>query len=102
MKKAMSVGGKGMGKGLKAGSAKGVEGKRAVPAGLLAYQEKKRAVAGGGASPNAKAPLGSGGRFAALKAELASEAGVKDPGALAASIGRKKMAGMALKGRKKG
>lgn len=37
-----------------------------------------------------KAPLGSGGRFAALKAILAKRKGVSDPAALAASIGRKK------------
>lgn len=37
-----------------------------------------------------KAPLGSGGRFAALEGKLASRPGVRDPGALAASIGRKK------------
>lgn len=40
--------------------------------------------------PNAKAPLGQGGRFAALKNKLAHKPGVTDPGALAASIGRKK------------
>lgn len=40
--------------------------------------------------PNAKAPLGQGGRFAALKGKLANEPGVDDPAALAASIGRKK------------
>lgn len=34
--------------------------------------------------------LGSGGRFAALKSQLASRPGVTDPGALAAYIGRKK------------
>lgn len=56
--------------------------------------------------PNVKAPLGQGGRFAALKQELASKPGVTDPGALAASIGRKKlgagkMASLAQKGRKK-
>lgn len=56
------------------------------------------------AKPNAKAPLGQGGRFAALKQKL-SKKGVKDPGALAASIGRKKygakkMASMAAKGKK--
>lgn len=38
----------------------------------------------------AKAKLGSGKRFAALKAKLAKRKGVKNPGALAASIGRKK------------
>jgi len=42
------------------------------------------------AKPNAKAPLGSGGRFAALKKSLSGRKGVKDPGALAAAIGRKK------------
>jgi hypothetical protein len=40
--------------------------------------------------PNAKAPLGQGGRFAALEQKLARRPGVTDPGALAASIGRKK------------
>jgi roadblock/LC7 domain-containing protein len=50
-----------------------------------------------------KAPLGSGGRFKKLKGELASK-GAKDPGALAAYIGRKKygpkkMADMAARGR---
>lgn len=34
--------------------------------------------------------LGGGGRFAKLKGELASRPGVTNPGALAASIGRKK------------
>lgn len=36
------------------------------------------------------APLGSGQRFSRLKTQLASKPGVKDPAALAASIGRKK------------
>ena len=36
-----------------------------------------------------KAPLGQGGRFAALKSQLASK-GATNPGALAAYIGRKK------------
>ena len=49
--------------------------------------------------------LGSGERFAALKGKLANEPGVTNPGALAASIGRKKygvkkMASWAAKGRK--
>lgn len=35
--------------------------------------------------------LGNGGRFAALKAKLAGRAGVSNPAALAASIGRKKL-----------
>lgn len=34
--------------------------------------------------------LGGGGRFAALKGKLAKEPGITNPGALAASIGRKK------------
>lgn len=38
----------------------------------------------------AKPKLGSGARFAALKAQLSKKPGVTDPGALAASIGRKK------------
>lgn len=37
-----------------------------------------------------KPKLGTGKRFAALKKSLASRGGVKDPGALAAAIGRKK------------
>lgn len=40
--------------------------------------------------PAAKAPLGSGERFAALKGELAGRSGVTNPGGLAAYIGRKK------------
>lgn len=41
------------------------------------------------ARPNAKAPLGEGGRFAALKAKLARR-GARNPAALAAWIGRQK------------
>ncbi len=41
------------------------------------------------AKPNAKAPLGQGGRFAALKKKLGAK-GATNPGALAAYIGRKK------------
>lgn len=53
----------------------------------------------------AKAKLGSGARFKALKGKLASEPGVTNPGGLAAFIGRQKfgagkMASMAAKGRK--
>lgn len=53
----------------------------------------------------AKPKLGSGARFKALKAKLAKK-GIRDPGALAASIGRKKygakkMAKMAAAGRKR-
>ncbi len=38
----------------------------------------------------AKPKLGSGKRFAALKSKLSHRPGVTNPGALAASIGRKK------------
>lgn len=38
----------------------------------------------------AKAPLGSGGRFKALESKLANQPGVRNPAAVAASIGRKK------------
>jgi len=58
------------------------------------------------ATPNAKAPLGQGGRFAALKGKLAKRKGVTNPGALAASIGRakygaKRFAKLSAKGRKR-
>jgi len=42
------------------------------------------------AKPNAKAKLGEGGRFAALKQKLGKREGITNPGALAAYIGRKK------------
>lgn len=53
----------------------------------------------------AKAKLGSGARFKALKGKLAGKSGIYNPAGLAASIGRKKygkkrMAGWATKGRK--
>lgn len=49
---------------------------------------------------------GGGGKFAALKSALASRPGVRDPGALAAAIGRKKygepkMAKFSAMGRKR-
>ena len=58
------------------------------------------------AKPNSKAPLGSGGRFAAMAKKMAAE-GMSNPAGAAAAIGRakygsKKMASMAAKGRKKG
>jgi len=41
--------------------------------------------------PNPGKPrLGSGKRFAALKSKIAKRGGVRDPGAVAAAIGRKK------------
>jgi len=38
----------------------------------------------------AEAKLGSGARFAALKSKLGKEKDVRNPGALAAAIGRKR------------
>lgn len=57
------------------------------------------------AKADKKAKPGQGGRFAALKEKLSKEKGVDNPGALAASIGRKKYGGnkmeaMAAKGQK--
>lgn len=56
------------------------------------------------AKPNAKAPLGQGGRFAAVEAK-ARASGARNPAAVAAAAGRKKygakkMAAMAAKGRR--
>ena len=56
------------------------------------------------AKPNAHAPLGEGGRFAALKQKLGKSGKVKNPGAVAAAIGRKKYGkkqfqNMAVKGK---
>jgi hypothetical protein len=53
-----------------------------------------------------KPKLGSGERFKKLKESLAKKPGIKDPGALAASIGRKSLGEerfqkLALKGRQK-
>jgi hypothetical protein len=53
-----------------------------------------------------KAKLGSGARFRKLKGQLAKQKGVRDPGAVAASIGRKKygkkkMAKLSAQGRKR-
>ncbi len=55
----------------------------------------------------ARAKLGSGKRFAALKAKIAARGGVRDPGAVAAAIGRKKYGKkrfqkLAAAGRRKG
>ena len=55
------------------------------------------------AKPNAHAPLGQGGRFAAVEAS-AKASGARNPAAVAAAAGRKKygqkkMTAMSLKGR---
>ena len=57
------------------------------------------------AKPNKKAPLGAGGRFAAVEA-AAKKSGARNPAAVAASVGRKKygnaaMTKMAVKGKRK-
>lgn len=57
------------------------------------------------AKPNAKAPLGQGGRFAAVEAK-ARASGARNPAAVAAAAGikkygQKKMSAMAANGRKK-
>ena len=56
------------------------------------------------AKPDASAPPGAGGRFAAMEKKLASRPGVRNPAAIAAVAGRKKygakkMASWAAKGR---
>lgn len=58
------------------------------------------------AKPNKKAPLGQGGRFAAIQ-QSAAASGAKNPAAVAASVGRAKygapaMTKMAAAGKKKG
>lgn len=58
------------------------------------------------AKPNSRAPLGQGGRFAALEYKLAQRPGVTDPKALAAAIGNRKygkakMHRLATKGHKR-
>lgn len=57
------------------------------------------------AKPDAKAPEGQGGRFAAMEDKVAKEPGVRNPAAVAAAIGRKalgakKFNGLAVKGKK--
>ena len=54
----------------------------------------------------AEGKLGSGARFAALKAKLGQRKGIRNPGALAAAIGRSKLGkgkfqALAAAGRKK-
>ena len=70
------------------------------------WPERKNYMKSGGVYTHnsAQAPLGEGGRFAALKSKLGKRPGVTNPGALAAYIGRKKyggakMAKMAAAGR---
>lgn len=65
-----------------------------------------RAERKGSAKKVVKAKLGSGARFAALKAKIAARGNVTNPAAVAAAIGRKKygnakMAKMSAAGRRK-
>lgn len=43
-----------------------------------------------------KPPLGTGQRFRSLEHELATRGGAKDPAALAAAIGRRKLGGLKM------
>jgi len=66
---------------------------------------KPGSLKGGKNMPSSKAKPGAGGRFKTLKGKLAKQ-GVKNPGGLAAALGRAKfgskgMAKMAAKGKKK-
>jgi len=66
---------------------------------------KPGSLKGGKSIPSAKAKPGSGARFKALTKKLSAK-GVKNPGALAAALGRakfgsKKMSSMAAAGRKR-
>lgn len=45
---------------------------------------------GGKSEPASRAPAGKGSRFKALKSKLSKKKSVRDPGALAAAIGRSK------------
>lgn len=59
------------------------------------------------AKPNTHAPVGQGGRFAALKQSIARKGHVRNPGAVAAAVGREKYGAarfqkMAAAGRRKG
>ena len=64
---------------------------------------KPGSLKGGKSEPSSKAKPGKGGRFKVLEGKLDKEKGVKNPGALAAAIGRakfgkKKFQAMAKKG----
>jgi len=72
--------------------------------GMYHSSPKKMMMASSKAKPNPKAPLGQGGRFAAVE-DKARASGAKNPAAVAATVGRKKygnkkMAQLAAKGRK--
>ena len=51
---------------------------------------KPESLKGGKSKPSSKAKAGSGGRFKALTKKLGKKKGIKDPKALAASLGRAK------------
>ncbi len=70
------------------GAGKGPDVNR--PMGKVGAVKPGHEVVGASFTFDPKPKLGSGARFKALKSKLASRPGVKDPGALAAYIGRKK------------
>ena len=82
-----------------------------VRAALLDYTEKEAtrklkpgSLKGGKSEPAAKAPAGEGARFKALEKKVSRKGKVRDPGAVAAAIGRakfgkKKFQQMAAKGK---
>ncbi|MEN6550140.1 MAG: hypothetical protein ABFE07_29195 [Armatimonadia bacterium] len=94
----------------KSGLAERLRGKRAKDKGEKKDEGKDKKLEsgdlkGGKDEPASKDKPGEGGRFAALKDRLRKQKGVKDPGALAAVIGRAKfgkgrLQAMAAKGRK--
>jgi len=73
----------------------------------FAYAKSSYVLGEGGEMVNpGKPPLGSGERFAALKASIAKRGNVNDPAAVAAAIGRKKygaekFADLAAKGKRR-
>lgn len=52
--------------------------------------KQRKSLAGGKNQPASHARLGSGGRFKALEHKIGHKSGVRNPGAVAAAIGRSK------------
>jgi len=78
------------GKMLQAMATRSAEGQMAS-AQNKAQAGRLMALRRGKAKPNPNAPLGQGGRFAALEQKLANKPGVTNPGGLAAAIGRRSL-----------
>jgi hypothetical protein len=67
---------------------------------------ERKSLKGGKNQPSSRAKPGAGGRFRALERKLSHQKGIKDEGALAASLGRSKFGKakfqkMAAKGRRR-